>query len=75
MGDIQGGFAACGLANTLLSACVWRIVAVGGAHYVEVAWGALRGRKEEEAQKEPDVSNLSIWLNNEVINPYVKSKR
>ena len=45
------------------------------AHCVEVTWGAVRGRKEEEAKKEPDVSNLGIWLNSEVINPYVKSKR
>lgn len=48
---------------------------MGGGHCVEVAWGAVRVRKEEEAQKEPDVSNLGIWLNSEVINPYVKSKR
>ena len=46
-----------------------------GPHCVEVAWEAVRGRKEEEAQKEPDVFNLGIWLNGDVINPYVKNKR
>lgn len=45
-----------------------------GAHCVEVAWEQL-GRKEEEAQKEPAISNLGIWLNSDVINPYVKNKR
>lgn len=69
---VPDGFMACGLADTLLSACVWWCL---GDHCVEVVWGALRGRKGKEAQKEPDVSSLGIWLDSDVINQHVKSKR
>lgn len=68
---VQDGFMDCGLASTLLSACVWCV----GDHCVEVGWGAVSGGKEEETQKEPDVSNLGIWLGSDMMNQYMKSKR
>lgn len=46
-----------------------------GDHCMKLGWEAIRGRKEEEPQKEPGVSNLGIWLDSDVINQNMKNKR
>lgn len=43
------GFMDCGLDNTVKCMCV--VESEGGDHCVELRWGAVRGRKEEEAQE------------------------
>lgn len=63
----------CGLDNTIKCMCV--VDSGGEDHGVELGWGAVRRRKEEEPQKEPGVSNVGIWLDSDVINRYIKNKR